>query len=138
MTNNSAFSTLEKKTNNARIMNIYFLHWKRVDDRIGSQRRLELQAQNVCAKQIGERLIHSIVDGELLEAHVTRGTPSTNKVLGLGSLEQHVSQVRMHPAVGLTVHGLGTQGSRHQIDWLVGEFTQLGGQRILDHAQLDQ
>lgn len=55
----------------------------------------------------------AVLGSEVLVAHVPRRALSTHKHLLTGGTEHSVLQVRSHPAVGLAIHGLGSQCRRH-------------------------
>ncbi|RNA33513.1 hypothetical protein BpHYR1_008339 [Brachionus plicatilis] len=53
---------------------------------------------------------------EILEAHISRSSSCRNKILAINSLKQSVFYIRMNPTIGLSIHGLWSQGSSNQID----------------------
>ena len=106
-----------------------------VDVLVRGHRSLDLHADELCTGNVGESRVLKFDLGHLLMSKVPGCSLSDNEKIVILHLVNTILALRQHEAVGLTVHGLRTQGTGDKEDVSLAELLQAVGE--LQHADLD-
>lgn len=112
------------------------LHGESIHDVIRCEGRLEREADKFLALDIMKTGVLAKFLSHLLECEIASGSVRADEVLVILHLKDAILTFREHIAVGLAIHGLWSEGSSHEVDFLTSELL-LHGLRNLEALDLD-